>query len=216
MAPLDNGLTGSEDSPGEPTHAQRQHAFEKSFPIETDRLLIREIVPEDVDAFQELVDHPNFNYYYFDGSRETTQAFVNEAIEARKAPLRGELRKSFMMAVENRHTGTLIGHVTVDLLDKAPEDYDLAYFIHPYHWGVGYATEAARGFLKALFDTVAPPRVVATAHPDNTASRKLLKHVGFRETGEVTKIESADGQGERLWYRLDRENFRGPVAGLLI
>jgi RimJ/RimL family protein N-acetyltransferase len=208
MAPLDHEKS-EEERPG-PSHIDRQAGFIGAFPVETDRLVIREIKPEDVDAFHELVSHPNFHYYYFDGSREKTQAFVDEAIEARKALLKGELRKSFMMAVEEKNTGTLLGHVTVDLLDKAPDDYDLAYFIHPDHWGVGYATEAARGFLAVLFEKVAPPQLVATAHPDNVASRKLLSHVGFRETGEVTRIDSADGKGDRLWYRLDPNDFKGP------
>jgi [ribosomal protein S5]-alanine N-acetyltransferase len=213
MAPFDGsnppGEAGSAESPAHRDGREKQAAFMRTFPIETDRLLIREIEPGDVDAFQDLVGHPEFHYYYFDGSREKTQAFVDEAVAARKAPLKGELRASFMMAVEHKHTGALIGHVTVDLLDKAPDDYDLAYFVHPGHWGHGYATEAAAGFLKALFDTVAPPRIVATAHPDNIASQRLLRHVGFRETGETTRIDSADGQGERLWFRLDPQNFRG-------
>jgi RimJ/RimL family protein N-acetyltransferase len=209
MAPLDHSNPPGEGTP-EPSHADKQADFIAALPIETDRLIIREIKPEDADAFHELVSHANFHYYYFDGSREKTQAFIEEAIEARKAPLKGELRKSFMMAVEHKTTGALIGHVTVDLLDKAPDDYDLAYFIHPDHWGLGYATEAARGFLAVLFDKVAPPQLVATAHPDNVASRKLLSHVGFKETGEVTKIESADGKGDRLWYRLDAGDFKGP------
>lgn len=190
------------------SHPEKQQAFAARFPIETDRLFIREIRPDDVDAFQELVDHPEFHYYYFDGSREKTQAFIDEAVAA-QTPKPGELRKSFMMAVEHKATGALIGHVTVDMLDKAPDDYDLAYFVHPAHWGLGYATEAATGFLKALFATVAPTKVVATAHPDNTASRRLLKHVGFNETGDVTKLESADGKNERLWYRLEPNRFNG-------
>lgn len=209
MAPFDgnNPLGESDSDSPDDDIVSRQQAFRQAFPIETDRLIIREIEPTDVDAFQELVDHPQFHYYYFDGSRARTEAFVNEAIETRKAGERGELRRSFMMAVEHKITGTLLGHVTVDMLDKAPDDYDLAYFIHPDHWGRGYATEAAAGFLKALFNTVAPEQVVATAHPENVASRKLLKHVGFKETGEVTQIDSADGKGERLWYRLEPKNF---------
>jgi [ribosomal protein S5]-alanine N-acetyltransferase len=210
--PFENTPLRDSGAPDDSAHARKQRALESIFPIETDRLLIREIRPDDVDAFQELVSHSEFHYYYFDGSREKTQAFVDEAIATRTAPQKGELRKSFMMAVEHKITGTLIGHVTVDILDKAPDDYDLAYFIHPDHWGRGYATEAAAGFLKALFDTVAPPQVVATAHPENIASQKLLRHVGFKETGETTRIESADGKGERLWYRLDPQNFRGPKA----
>jgi ribosomal-protein-alanine N-acetyltransferase len=203
--PFDN-LPWTDDP--ELSHLEKQQQFIMRFPVETDRLLVREIRPDDVDAFQELVSHQEFHYYYFDGSREKTQAFIDEAMAA-QTPLPGQLRKSFMMAVEHKATGALIGHVTVDMLDKAPDDYDLAYFVHPAHWGLGYATEAATGFLKALFDTVAPPKVVATAHPDNTASRRLLKHVGFEETGDVTYLESADGKNERLWYRLEPDGFNG-------
>lgn len=184
-----------------------QRLFVESLPFCTDRLTIREIEARDVDDFHDLVNQPGFFYYCFDGTRESTKAFVNEALESQAALGKGELRKNFMMAVTDTGTGALVGHVTVDLLDKAPDDYDLAYFTHPEHQGRGIASEVSHGFLQKVFEFLNPQKVVATAHPDNALSIKILNRLGFQATGETSSVESADGKNERLWFEITQDHF---------
>lgn len=185
-----------------------QRLFTENLPIETDKLVIREIDVADIDDFHELINHPGFSYYCFDGSRESVESFVEDAISGQEAIKKGELRKTFMMAIENKASKELVGHVSVDLLDKAPEDYDLAYFTHPKHQGKGIAFEASSGFLKKVFEHLDPAKVVATVHPENFGSIKVLNRLGFRATGETSYVESADGKNERLWYTMTRDDFK--------
>jgi len=60
----------------------------------------------------------------------------------------------------------------------------LGYWIARNHWGRGYATEAARGAL-AVGRALGLGRVTAGHYLDNPASGRVLRKLGFRETGEV-------------------------------
>jgi RimJ/RimL family protein N-acetyltransferase len=53
------------------------------------------------------------------------------------------------------------------------KNYEISYCINPNHGGKGYATDAAR----LVINFVKPP-FVATVHPLNIASRKVLKKLG--------------------------------------
>jgi RimJ/RimL family protein N-acetyltransferase len=182
-----------------------QALFVNSFPIHTPRLVIREIEPQDFDTIHAIASKPGFYYYYFDGSKETSQQFVNEAVESQNDLKRGQLRKSFMMLAACRSTGKPVGHVTLDILDKAPDDYDLAYFVDPGSQGQRYATEIADAMVSQAFNALSIDRVVATVHPANLASRKVLKKLGFIETDIQTEVESADGDNNRKWLYLTRD-----------
>jgi RimJ/RimL family protein N-acetyltransferase len=72
---------------------------------------------------------------------------------------------------------------TVGLHDKG-EGLEIGYWIAPDHWGRGYATEAARGALEVA-RALGHRRVLAGHYVDNPASGRVLRKLGFRETGEV-------------------------------
>jgi RimJ/RimL family protein N-acetyltransferase len=58
------------------------------------------------------------------------------------------------------------------------------YWIARDHWGRGYATEAGRGALEVA-RALGHRRVSAGHYVDNPASGRVLRKLGFRETGEV-------------------------------
>jgi len=66
---------------------------------------------------------------------------------------------------------------------------ELAYYFHPTMWGKGFGTELSRAALKVADDDLKEPQVSAFAHPDNQASNKLLKTVGFKYLKYVTKMD---------------------------
>jgi ribosomal-protein-alanine N-acetyltransferase len=177
--------------------------------FKTDRLLVREIEPSDVRDFHDIVSQEGFYYYCFDGSRESTQRFINEAIEAR--PI--SPRQLFMAAVLGlSNPNKVIGHVTLDYMPKNPDFLDLAYFVHPNCQGKGIATEAAKGMIDYAIKEFGADKVVATAHPDNKASQKVLERMGFAFTG-ATSVESTNGDDQRLTY--EKITQQQPIPSLL-
>jgi aminoglycoside 6'-N-acetyltransferase len=164
--------------------------------LKTDRLIIREIDQADTHDFHDIVTQEGFYYYCFDGSIQATQQFVNDAIEGRKfSP-----RQSFMMAVlAQSNPQRVIGHVTLDYLPKQPYLLDLAYFVHPKMQGKGIATEAAKAMLGYAVNAFQAEKIIATAHPDNKPSQRVLEHMGFVLTG-TAEVESTNGDNKRLTY----------------
>jgi len=78
------------------------------------------------------------------------------------------------------------GAPIVGVVGFHPNDDGLGfgYWIARDHWGRGYATEAGRGAL-AVGKALGIGRVTAGHYVDNPASGRVLRKLGFRETGEV-------------------------------
>ncbi|BBK30989.1 RimJ/RimL family protein N-acetyltransferase [Stella humosa] len=80
-------------------------------------------------------------------------------------------------AVADGASDRLLGLVT---LEPCAEGREAGYWLHPDAQGHGFMAEALAGLL-ALADTAEPGLiVVATIHPDNYPSRRVLERCGFR------------------------------------
>jgi [ribosomal protein S5]-alanine N-acetyltransferase len=59
---------------------------------------------------------------------------------------------------------------------------ELGFHFRPAYWGRGLAEEAARAVIALAFETLALKALFAGHHPENAASERLLKKLGFRFT----------------------------------
>jgi RimJ/RimL family protein N-acetyltransferase len=81
----------------------------------------------------------------------------------------------------------------------------VGYALAPEVWGKGYATEAVRAAIEAGFSMTAAIEMLATAHIENPASRRVLEKCGFFHAG--TGLEGAPARGGMVpcdRYRLER------------
>ena len=156
-------------------------SFPNTIPrIETDRLTLRALTPDDRAAVFAL----------FADSRVAVPTHI--------APFEGieqadELIAFFggrFAAKGGIHWGlTLKGHDTIigtagfpnidEQTYRATIGYNLAYA----HWGHGLATEAVRALVGLGFTQLNLNRIEATTNLDNTGSMRLLAKVGFTEEG---------------------------------
>jgi ribosomal-protein-alanine N-acetyltransferase len=65
---------------------------------------------------------------------------------------------------------------------------EVGYHFAPSAWGHGYATELTRHCLEVARDRLGLAEVRAFAHPDNTASRRVLEKSGFVEQRFVPEM----------------------------
>ncbi|UNK20447.1 GNAT family N-acetyltransferase [Paenibacillus sp. N3/727] len=63
---------------------------------------------------------------------------------------------------------------------KEPNVYELGFHLKSEYWGEGYAFEAASAVLQYAKTYLKANYIVAGHHPENAASEKLLKKLGFR------------------------------------
>lgn len=59
---------------------------------------------------------------------------------------------------------------------------ELGFHLRPKYWGQGIAEEAARAVIAFAFETLGVKSLFAGHHPENAASERLLKKLGFRFT----------------------------------
>lgn len=62
-------------------------------------------------------------------------------------------------------------------------DIELGYVMRRASWGKGFATEAAEACMHHGFNNLRFREIIALTDPENTASRRVLEKIGFRERG---------------------------------
>lgn len=87
----------------------------------------------------------------------------------------------FVITLPGTKGAPIVGTVGFKLAD---DQLELGYWIARDHWGRGFATEAAHGALEVA-RSLGHRRVLAGHYVDNPASGRVLRKLGFRETGEV-------------------------------
>jgi RimJ/RimL family protein N-acetyltransferase len=90
-------------------------------------------------------------------------------------------------------------------------EVELGYWIARAHWGLGYATEAARAVVDIARDGLRLPRLIAGHFTDNPASGRVLEKIDFKPTGIVAPRYSA-GRREAAPCKLFRRDFGSETA----
>ena len=87
----------------------------------------------------------------------------------------------------------VIGSIGISPM-QGSDQIELGYWISRQHWGLGYATEAARAMLD-IAGALGYKEIMAEHFTDNPASGKVLRKLGFHSTGRVLNRHS-NGRGK--------------------
>jgi len=163
-----------------------------AFPqLETNRLVLRQLVPSDDKAVFEVFRHPEVTRYYDQEtflSIEPAQAFVDSCIK------RFYDRRGIRWGIISKNSSKLIGtcglHNLIDRHHRAEVGYDLA----PEFWRAGIMSEAIAEVLKFCFEDIHFNRIEALCMTGNTASVGLLKKLNFQSEGIVRQYAYWKGQ----------------------
>lgn len=167
--------------------------------IETERLLIRRYVAEDLEGLHRffnnekitsLMDMPLYR------SLEETKEFLDILIGSYNTdePL-------FIMAICRKDNGDVVGSCGFAALDII-NDCQMYYVLDPTHTGKGYATEAVEKMLEYMMIVMDIKRISIFCSPQNKASMKLAEKVGMQYQG-VFKNDEMD----KAYYLLTREMY---------
>ena len=151
--------------------------------LETDRLLMREYVEEDAEAFFKLNSDPEVLRFVPDkrllNVEQARQILIDHPIvEYRKY---GFGRGACIL----KSTGEQIGFAGLKYLEEFGE-VDVAFRLMPNHWGQGLATEAAIASVRFGFADLGLKRIIGLVMPENIASVRVLEKTVLRYTETVT------------------------------
>ncbi len=158
--------------------------------VETDRLWLREFVPEDAAATFELGSNPLVQRY-------TGDPVLMSVDEARtlliRHPIADYAKHGFgRWAVICKADGRLIGFAGLKYLDELCE-VDVGYRLLPEYWLQGLATEAARASVQYGFNTLKLSRIIGLVDSANLASVRVLEKIGlsFEKTIDYASAQVA-------------------------
>jgi ribosomal-protein-alanine N-acetyltransferase len=154
--------------------------------VETPRLIGRLPALEHLDEFAALMASPRVAETMWPGdlggprTREQSEAWLRRDI-AHWATHDFGVWHAF-----ERSTDQLVGRIgaRVTLIDGAME-VELAWMVHPDHWGQGYAAELAAPARDLAFSR-GLDAVVAYTSPDNRASLRVMEKLGMAYERDLT------------------------------
>jgi RimJ/RimL family protein N-acetyltransferase len=156
--------------------------------IETRRLRLRPMAPEDLPALARMFSDPDVMLYLPTGevrSAEETHVELDYMVDHWRE------RGFGVWAVIVKETGEFAGYCGLQYLHEEPggvsaealrdgTDVEVVAGLGKPYWSQGIAPEATRAALRYGFETLRLPRIVAAIHPDNGASRHILTSMGMR------------------------------------
>lgn len=159
--------------------------IEKWFPIQTERLLLREFTGADEADVHEYAADPAVSQYMDWGpnSPEITHQHIHKRLLEQQAWPRAEVT----LAIELREEGKLIGGFRLDIFDRRNGHADFGFVINRRYWNRGYATEATRAVLDRAFDALRLHRVIATCDTRNVGSARVMEKAGMRREAHFRK-----------------------------
>ena len=172
--------------------------------LETERLLFRDHLPEDLEAYCAIESDPVYR----------APQLVHPRVEQERS-----FRESWMIpkpmglrATVFKPTNTYIGRCGLyplrdDNNTLVTDEAQIAFYLARAYWGRGLATEAARAFVQHGFEQLNLRRIQAGINADNAASIRVVEKLGFKRT------RSGENSGVR-WHEFELLNprYRSPSA----
>ncbi len=158
--------------------------------LETDRLLIRNFLPDDWQGLQDVaIQYQASEWAKYEDPWPTSTEEV-------KGMARFFASGDDYLAVCLKDTGKLIGLIAIERRkDQAERVHNLGYVFHPGYYGRGYATEGCRAVMAFLFEQLGIAAILTGTRLENKPSVRLLEKLGLHPIG----------QGE---FRISKEEWR--------
>lgn len=173
----------------------------------TERLLIRDLIPDDLQHIHHLHSLPEtdeFNTLGIPDSIEDTEKLLAGWLLAQEQ----EPRTIYVLRISEKETGEFIGLLGFKLGPAKYRNGEVWYKILPAQWKKGYTTEAVKKLLEFGFSDLKLHRIEAGCAVDNIASIRVLEKAGMTREGGKRKALPIRGQWvDNYEYAILEEDF---------
>lgn len=164
--------------------------------LETPRLLLRELHPNDAEQFYQLNLNPNVIKYTGNSAFKN----VEEALQFLENYQDYKQNGYGRWAVIDKSTDEFLGWCGLKY-DKELDETDIGFRFFEHHWNKGYATESAKSCIIYGFENLQLETIIGRAMQGNIASIKVLEKIGLRYKKEF----DFDTQNKGVIYKIDRK-----------
>ena len=179
--------------------------------LSSEHMLLRDMVPEDWSAIHALASRPEVYRFQPWGplTPDEARGYVARIIaQAQQQP-----RMNYTLSIVLTATGEVIGSCGLIIHSYQFRQAEIAFFLHPDHWGRGHATEVARTLLDFGFTTLGFHRITGTCDPRNAASARVLGKMGMQYEGKLREnIKLRDGWRDSLLFSILEPEWAGQGA----
>lgn len=166
--------------------------------IETERLILRDFVPEDAADLQEILGdsetmencEPAYDF-------EKTRKFLNDFCIGRRGAV----------AAARKDSGKMMGYILFK--EYEADVYEMGWFFNRSYWRQGCAYEACKAVIVYAFEERNAHKIFAESI-DAVKSVGLMRKLGMRLEG-IQRSQTKDSRGnwaDLYFYGLLREDFR--------
>ncbi len=149
--------------------------------LETPRLILRELIPEDAASLAHVLSDPETMRHY---PAPYDLAGVEQWIARNRARYAADGHG--LWGMDLKATGELIGDCgLIKQVVEDVEEIEIGYHLRREHWGKGFATEAARACRDYGFARSSVNRLISLIRPENEPSRGVAERNGMRLWKEV-------------------------------
>ena len=171
--------------------------------IETERVILREILPTDENGLLDLDRNPKVHTYL--GNNPVDNIYqIREVIK--------KIRQQYIdngigrWAIINKETNDFIGWTGLKFVTETTNNhinfYDLGYRLIEKYWGKGIATETTKAILNYAFEKLKLTEIYSMCDLGNVGSKNVLEKTGLKF------IETFDLDGiKHNWFRITKNEW---------
>ena len=171
--------------------------------VETDRLILRELIPSDAKGMFELDSDKEVHRFLGDNLVTSIEQSQRVIEFVRQQYVDNGIGR---WAIIEKATTNFIGWTGLKLMKETRNNhidyYDIGYRLIKKYWKHGFATESAGASINYGFTTMHLKEIIGTVHVDNITSRKVLEKCGLKY------IETYDDEGSPTdWLKIINPAF---------
>jgi RimJ/RimL family protein N-acetyltransferase len=173
--------------------------------LTTERLVLRQIGADDLDAHMHLLNTPAV-------MRWLGGVQPREVIAAKHQAARDSFAAEGFgfMIMEERASGEMVGHCglrrVAHPLAPNPQDHEIGWLVREDRWRLGYAYEAMRAVVDWGFGVIGAPDIVALTCQPNIGSWRLMEKLGMHRRADLDFTDPADPE-RIIQYAITREQW---------
>ena len=164
-----------------------------TYPIKTERLLLRPLTEADAEALLAYRSRPDVcRYVPFEPM--TPEVVTDRLGSYWASSVLTDEGQSLTLGIVVAETGRLVGDVILFWHSRKHRGGEIGYVVNPEFSGQGYATEAARAMLRLGFEELGLHRIIARIDERNEPSARVLRRLGMRQEARLVHNELFKGE----------------------
>jgi len=177
--------------------------------LSTERLIIRDPLPTDLNDLHRILSDTDTMYYLQDimtNALEDSKQNLDDAI----AESQSHNREKYFFTIVAKESDAYVGSVGYTVTEVTPVGklVHAGYFLSPEHHGKGYMTEALNEVIRFAFEDNDVFRISTGCLSENHASERVMQKCGFIKEADFKSHTWHDGvMKDRVEYRLLRDEW---------